>query len=299
MSADLAAQMSAAEARRTIETIKSHLRSARARLLDLHRREGWRALGYASFRDCAQAEFEKSASQIYRELTAAQVEEDTGSPIGEMPEYHARILARLESPEDRKSAYERAKVIAKAEGAAAPAGSHIESAVEALRREREVYDGKYRILAHLCSIGDMSVSDARRMSAVLDEAKPLEFGFGIQIIGPPYGLRNPALLRPLMDIWMRHQKRESITMRDIIASQTIAGVPVSEASVSDLNRALKEAQREHIEGNTPSGPEAKIITIYAGTEQRRSARAICAALEPEDIDSLIKALQDERGNNQT
>ena len=49
-------RMTSDEAHAAIERINRHLDNARALLLDFHEREGWRALGYNSWRACAQHE---------------------------------------------------------------------------------------------------------------------------------------------------------------------------------------------------------------------------------------------------
>ncbi len=106
--------MGADEARQTLDGIKKDLHHARALLLDLYRREGWRALGYESFRACVTEEFGKGQSQLYRELRAAEVELNI-SPLGEndwLPERHARELAFL-PPELQALIYEQAKQLGK------------------------------------------------------------------------------------------------------------------------------------------------------------------------------------------
>lgn len=55
--------------------IDRKINHVRAIALDFHRREGWRALGYRNWRECARAEFSQSQAQVYRQLTAGIVEE--------------------------------------------------------------------------------------------------------------------------------------------------------------------------------------------------------------------------------
>jgi hypothetical protein len=101
--------MSAAEARSCVDGIKGHIESARKLLLDLYEREGWKALGYESWRECAVAEFGESKSQLYRELEAAKIERNI-SPIGEIGsirESHLRPLGKLE-PDQQRKAWEEA-----------------------------------------------------------------------------------------------------------------------------------------------------------------------------------------------
>jgi site-specific DNA-methyltransferase (adenine-specific) len=99
-----ALSMSRDEAQQCVARIAHHLEEARALLLELYEREGWRALGYDSWRACVVAEFSQSQTALYRQLTAARVERTishngkNGDPI---PVLHALELAPLEPPEQR------------------------------------------------------------------------------------------------------------------------------------------------------------------------------------------------------
>lgn len=89
--------MTVDEARRTVEQIKSGLENVRVLALDLQDREGWRALGYESWRACVSAEFGKSEAYLYRLADAARIDQIV-SPTGEnspIPERHARELKPL------------------------------------------------------------------------------------------------------------------------------------------------------------------------------------------------------------
>lgn len=61
-------------------------------------REGWKALGYESWRECAVAEFQISQSRIYQLLDAARI--STNLENKEMPEIHLRELAPLKDQPD-------------------------------------------------------------------------------------------------------------------------------------------------------------------------------------------------------
>lgn len=93
--------MNRVEARLCVDAIHDHLRKARAQILELYEREGWKALGYASWRECVTAEFEQSQSQLYRQLAAAFVERviSPNGEIGTLPESHARPLVSLQADE--------------------------------------------------------------------------------------------------------------------------------------------------------------------------------------------------------
>jgi hypothetical protein len=95
--------MDATQAKAACTAIRHSLEDARARLLDLHDRKGWKALGYKSWSDCCSMEFGKSRAQVYRLLEAAKVDREL-SPIGDkppLPESIARELAK--APEGRRA----------------------------------------------------------------------------------------------------------------------------------------------------------------------------------------------------
>lgn len=140
--------MDRAEARRSVEQIKTHLDSARRILLDLYEREGWRALGYAAWRDCATAEFGQSAATLYRQLDAAQIERDisqvekSGTPI---PATQLQPLKAL-PPEQRPEAWQRAGELA---GDGKRTAVHVQQAV----REIKPAPALPAITAHTCECG--------------------------------------------------------------------------------------------------------------------------------------------------
>lgn len=53
--------------------IRQNMTDARNDLLELYEGEGWRALGYASWRECVAAEFGEHERTLYRQLQAAKV----------------------------------------------------------------------------------------------------------------------------------------------------------------------------------------------------------------------------------
>lgn len=88
-------------ARHHVERIQEHLvrsdyhvNQARKLILDLKEREGWKVLGYASWHKCVTAEFSKSSSTVYRQLSAALVELEL-SPSGGIGQINERVLRPL------------------------------------------------------------------------------------------------------------------------------------------------------------------------------------------------------------
>lgn len=74
--------------------VDHHLSDARQLIWELKEYGGWKALGYKSWRECVQAEFEQSSASIYRQLGAALVELDI-SPTGRIGEVNERVLRPL------------------------------------------------------------------------------------------------------------------------------------------------------------------------------------------------------------
>jgi hypothetical protein len=95
--------MDAAEAHACVVAINQHLNGARDLLLDLYEREGWRALGYDSWRECVVAEFDHSQAHLYRQLQAARVEREL-SPMGEKPIPERRLREVLAAPPEQREA---------------------------------------------------------------------------------------------------------------------------------------------------------------------------------------------------
>ena len=78
------AKMTEEEARTCVNHINKNVHNTRSLLLDLEEREGWRALGYKSWRACVTAEFEGKQRYLYYELQAAKIERNI-FPTGETP----------------------------------------------------------------------------------------------------------------------------------------------------------------------------------------------------------------------
>ncbi len=126
--------MSRAEAQTCLSVVKISLDNARAALLELYTREGWRALGHASWRACVMAEFDQSQSTVYQELEAAKVELNLSAiaEIGSLPEAVLRPLTRL--PEDEQAeVWERAVADV---GGQQPTAKEVQRAVDATAPER-------------------------------------------------------------------------------------------------------------------------------------------------------------------
>ena len=140
---DLSHDMSEHEAREAVNDIKKGINTVRARIYDLDRRKGWKALGYRSFASCCMKEFpELHAKTVEQQLAAARVEAVLqefpahAGKIGDMPERHARPLVQLRhDPTALNDAYTKAQKIADEENQGKLTEAIVSRAVEVAKPE--------------------------------------------------------------------------------------------------------------------------------------------------------------------
>jgi len=99
--------MTAKEARECITAINETIagaeeqrREVNALIVELHERQGWRALGYANWRDCVTAEFSKPRTTAYRMLEVAKIRRESahshfGNLLEDAPDSHVIALQGL------------------------------------------------------------------------------------------------------------------------------------------------------------------------------------------------------------
>ena len=119
---EILSQMDEQEAREAVDDIKKGINTVRARIYELDRRKGWKALGYRSFAACCMEEFpELHARTIQKQLAAAQVEaslkelrpDGRNFQIGDMPEAHLRPLVSVKNDDETlAAAFTKARDIA-------------------------------------------------------------------------------------------------------------------------------------------------------------------------------------------
>ena len=132
----LLSAMTRDEARTCADKINGCINDARALVLELYERKGWKALGYDSWEHCVTAEFERSRSYLFRQLAAAKVEREL-SPIGDIgsiPESQLRPLAPLPAPQQREA---WSKAVDSAPNGK-PTAKHVERAVAEVKATRTV-----------------------------------------------------------------------------------------------------------------------------------------------------------------
>lgn len=130
--------MTQIEARQAFNKVKTNIEECRHILLDLNRRQGWKALNYKSWDEAVKTEFGTSRSQAYRQLAAAVVDDALGE---QAPQYsittnEGEQLKRLAPPDSQldadlvKQALDRAEEIAKNRGQAKRTVHNVQQAVE-------------------------------------------------------------------------------------------------------------------------------------------------------------------------
>ena len=135
--------MTPAEAREYVDKIKAGMQEIYGLLLELHERNGWRALGYSSWRECTQAEFGYSAAHTYRLLESAEIRRNIFSPTGEnmlqpIPERQLRPLAQV-PPEAQPVVWQRAVETA-------PEGKVTAAHVQAVVNDYRDLQGEERVI---------------------------------------------------------------------------------------------------------------------------------------------------------
>jgi protein gp37 len=113
--------LSREEAEGIIGEIGAHVGRTRALLYRFHQGQGWKALGYPSWKACYESRFGLEQTHIFRELKAAEIEQALAedSPMGEwgvIPERHLRPLARFKTPDEWRALWSRAHEAANGSG---------------------------------------------------------------------------------------------------------------------------------------------------------------------------------------
>lgn len=129
-------RLTGAQARRLCEKIAGSIRNLGEMLWELKEKQGWVALGYASWDECCKTEFKYSQNYANRLIRAEKIQETV--PIGtNLPESHLRELARV--PEQARA---RVLEIAKEDAGDGPVTAEI---------IRNAADGLFHRCPHLAA----------------------------------------------------------------------------------------------------------------------------------------------------
>jgi len=198
-------------------------------LVALYEHEGWRALGYDSFRACLLSEFEHSVSYLYRQLATGLLEQRL--PIGDgNKESHIRpLITLLDKDEDIVSAHKLAQAMSPE-----PTAQHYQSAAYYVR----VINGDNHVLAKRMESGELSPRSAYTIMRELDSLPE-------RLVAVCSMCTDPALVPMLRRLYFD----ESDTWGEIEATGHIPSVdeqiPISLASASNLQAYLNIASNEH------------------------------------------------------
>jgi hypothetical protein len=131
---ELLPDMTIEEATAKHNELKSLHGVMRSMLLEMRDRKGWKALGYESWEDYGEKEWDYSRQHLHRLADAASVQISM-SPLGdkEIPERHLRPLTQVPE-EERQAIWEEATRIAEENGKKLTA-KIVESAVENWRQQ--------------------------------------------------------------------------------------------------------------------------------------------------------------------
>lgn len=290
-----------ADIRHHLENAGVSLKTARARALELYQRQGWKALGYPSFKACAKAEFNQSFQHLYRLRSAALVDEHVqqfspagDSPLEPIPTQHTRHLAKLGTPEQQYEAYTTAKQIAAAERRDVT-GEHVRQAVQQVQAKNEIL-AKYAVVAHMVTTGELGVEDGKAMTEALDKCKPKTRGYIVQLIGK-FGLTCPALIPVIAERYDRQTVDDPSRLLQMLErTGRLGDVLLRGANLTDWQKAVLYAQAERIadrESKT-SAVVATVVTLYA-KDPARSMRVMRKEFGAAWLEQMVQAyFEDER-----
>lgn len=314
---DLIFPMNEAEARSLTNEIRADLRRARDNVLAIYQREGWKSLGYGSFRDWAMGEFEVSWQQVYNMKAAAEFDNELSlfSARGEayqIPVKHATQLRKLDTPEARVRAYQLAEQQASAQGKDAPTEKIVEAAVIAVKAEETVFESPYPVVRQMLAEASLTAPQAKQITLELNELKDEAAQAYIQKLMADYGLTNPELVFPLGHKFLNERRtgKVSTVLQEIENTKGfLDGTPLSRATVNDLKRANAQGHSEHRSDGVEQKRQKQMATGQPIEEQFaltlwkngpiRSAKELIKRLPPKDLEAVFHLLAQKLGYVQT
>lgn len=105
------APMTAEEAREAVKQINAGAIFIRGKLLEIHRRKGWEALGYESWKEFAEGEFQSHRDTLYKMVEAAETEIkliESGAEVSKIfdtPDSQLRVIQQAGGADLRVKAF--------------------------------------------------------------------------------------------------------------------------------------------------------------------------------------------------
>lgn len=311
--------MSLDEATAMTRDIRSHLSQARDKILRMYQSEGYRAMGYDSFKAWAQGEFEMSWQQVYNLKAAAEYSGELTlfSPTGdvyEIPVNHARQLRKLKSAERRVRAYHLAEEQAKAQGETQVTETIVQSAVGAVQAEEIVMESGFTVVRQMLANEELTAKAGKQIVDELNKLDDEPAQAFVQKLMAKHKLSNPDLIYPLGYKHKNERKRgkESKVLDEVERTGRLAGALLSEATVTHLQRANEEAKNGHIADaeemkrkqlqllheqdpeNNPPPPQQIAITIWKH-DPLKTLKNIDRELPVADLEGLFQLLAERLG----
>lgn len=228
--------MTKEEAEECVTEIRHASHRMRELLVDLYERDGWKALGYESFADCAQQEFDASVAYMYRQLAVGELEKRLPiGDIGDNRESHLRpLITTLKDDDMRVEAWNLAYAMEKS-----PTASTFQNAAYTVAMSNMVEE--LPILVGRMKAGDVSPRSAYSIAQIISGDSVSE-----ELKYVCSHITDPALAPMLRRI----SYEDSDTWAEILATGCIPTVvgeqtPIGEANAQTLKSYLDVASNEH------------------------------------------------------
>jgi hypothetical protein len=314
---DTPPSMGIEEAKRCTEKIRHGFQDARDNVLKIYQSKGWRSMGYESFQAWAQGEFKDlSWQQVYNLKAAAEIDNElalhsSSGEIRQIPINQAKELRKLKSRDKQLRAYQKAEVMAKAQGKAEPTAKIIEDAVYAVTIEEQVEDSPYPVVRQMFAENSLSASVAKSITEQLDRIANEPSIAYVQSLMAKYRLSNPELI---LAIGLRYKSERnngklSKVLDEIDRTEGyLAGTYLSKATMRDWKHACEMAQDEHIAEAEAAKRHAALLsgiilpvpikeitlTLYEANPIK-SAQILKKMLPPKDLEAVFHLLAKELG----
>lgn len=308
-------RMTATEARKLTEDINNHAELLREKLLRFYEAEGWKVLGYDSFKDWAVAECKFDWRHTYRLIGVARVEEDLTIIEGERVEVPVNVgkhLAKLPTVPLQHEAYQLALTKAKTIGKDEPTEKHAIEAVAVIEKREFVRQSPHKVVAQMVASDELSARDGERITKWLNQVPPQTQLYVQEKMAA--GLTNLNILHKIVN---RHREfvrtgEVSRNLMEIDTTERIAGVPLNRATEKDWERmaaenqaalfaeemARREAEQKTLAEAAGIEPEPivepKAMNAYTHSPER-TLQALKRVLEAQDLDGLFALMAQERG----
>lgn len=171
------AAMSEGEARMAVLQINTGATFIRGKLLEIHRRKGWKALGYESWKEFGEVEFGTHRDTLYKMVEAAEAEAvlitagAEPSKIFNTPDSQLRVIQQVQGSEMQLQAFNTLQSWKQESGSVT--AKDAEAAVWAVDTTKRYNKAEKLVAAYISSNRDAEVSDPEPILEWAKEKKGL------------------------------------------------------------------------------------------------------------------------------